>query len=290
MPGAGERPNVLPPLTLEDNYDKLVADLVRLQEYSKSLASRFRGMSERVDESNWYQGEALFFFIQASELVSVVLSFVPGSPLAGRFQYPSIIALVSIKRTLLESLYTLSHLLRARTPAEAELDWLLWDHHRNRKILWVLHKMEARNPERAQLEQQVREGKSKIQAHSAFAAVPEGKVRNDALGGQIDRLASRQESIAELGYNEAFMESLYKESSLFLHQTSVASRLLNGLGTEPSRVDGALQMHMRHIVGVYSLCLDVMFRGYELDEVPEGVTELVSWYTELFKRVGPQDN
>lgn len=262
--------------------------MVRLQAYSKALASRFRGISDETNESNWYRGESLFFFIQASELVSVVLSFVPGSPLAGSFQYPSIIALVSIKRTLLESLYTLSYLLRERSQEEADFDWLLWDHHRNRKLLWVLRKMDAQQPERSQLEKQVSEGKGKIKAHPFFGSVPEHKA-GDALGGQIDRLVSRQEAIAELGYNEAFLESLYKEASLFLHQTSVASRLLNGLGTEPSRVDGALLMHLRHIVGAYCLCLDVMFRGWEINDVPEDVSDLVSWYTELFKRVGPPD-
>lgn len=271
-----------------NDYDGLVSDLVRLQAYSKALAPRFHGIGDKTDESNWYQGESLFFFIQASELISVVLSFVPGSSLAGGFQYPSIIALVSIKRTLLESLYTLSYLLRERTREEAEFDWLLWDHHRNRKLLWVLRKMDARQPERSRLEKQVSEGKGNIKAHSLFASVSESKA-GDALGGQIDRLTSRQEAIAELGYNEAFLESLYKEASLFLHQTSVASRLLNGLGTKPNRVDDALLMHLRHIVGSYCLCLDVMFRGHKIDDVPEDVSDLVSCYTELFKIVGPPD-
>ena len=77
---------------MDQEYEGFIQDLYDLHLYSRQLAGEFRGLSERLGEDERFKGEAVFFFLQSSELAGVVLSFMPGSPLAGDFRYPSLVA------------------------------------------------------------------------------------------------------------------------------------------------------------------------------------------------------
>jgi hypothetical protein len=78
---------------------------------------------------------------------------------------------------------------------------------------------------------------------------------------------------SQAAYSEAFLEALWKESSLYLHQTPYSSRHMNELGLDPLKAMGNAKMLLGHILAIYCLGMDLILTCFAPSAVPPRVTK-----------------